>query len=164
MKTNKIALIFAMLSIFALTVTPVFANGICNGKDYESDLIAGRHMNVGNVVISVDYDEILTIEIDLKPGCEIVESHVWVGDDLDAVPKTKKGNPKIGHFPYTIDDEIDLTNMQDPIYVLIHAVVDCPCKGEETAWAEGPHSTMFSEDDNFGNRWGYYITIGVEET
>jgi hypothetical protein len=160
MKTNKIALIFAMLSVFALTITPVFANGDCNGKEYDSDLIAGRYMDVGDVVVKVDDYEILTIEITLKSGCELIESHVWVGDDLADVPRTKSGNPKIGQFPYTVDDEIDLTDLNDPIYVLIHTVVDCPCEGEETAWGEGQYSTMFSErSDIFGNRWGYFLTL-----
>lgn len=162
MKTNKIALVLAMLSVFALTITPVFANGTCNGKEYESDLIAGRHMDVGDVVVAVDDYEILTIDITLKSGCEIIESHVWVGDDLEDIPRTKSGNPKIGQFPYTVDDEIDLSDFGDPIFVLIHTVVDCPCKGEETAWAEGQYATKFSDEpcNIFGNRWGYFLTLG----
>ena len=45
MKTNKIAMMFALLSVFVLTITPVFANGSCNGKEYESDLIAGQYFD-----------------------------------------------------------------------------------------------------------------------
>ena len=150
-------MIFALLSMIALMVTPVFANGGGNGDEFESELIAGQYNVVGNVVITVEYE---TLTIEITSDCDIVETHVWVGDDLEDIPRTKKGNPKIGHFPYTADDEIDLTQLDDTIYVLIHAVVDCPC-GEETAWADTFGTPFSDEPAIFGNRWGYFLTLSL---
>ena len=180
MKTKKIMLSLSMLTIVALMITPTFANGV----EYFSDLVAGQDEAnpVGAVTIyfnNAHTEMYIKLDTSVLPygyppyttqgDCELVETHIWVGDDLDEVPRTKKGNPKIGHFDYaetlpdgtqTFTQTVDVSGLDDEIFILIHAVVDCPCKGQETAWGEGPESTMFSENqDIFGNRWGYYISI-----
>jgi hypothetical protein len=167
MKLKKITQIFAIFAIFALAVTPVFANG----DEYESELIAGQDDGVGMVRLYFDPSDfnhdLLYIEIDAD--CDILETHVWVGDDLEDVPRTKKGNPKIGHFPYAMDlaagtqnvvMEVDTSMYAGKIYILVHAVVDCPC-GEETAWADTFGTPFSDRPDIFGRRWGYFLTIYI---
>lgn len=152
-----------MVSVFmVLSVSPVFANGGgCNPK-YFSKLVVGRkEIKVGMVMIEVDGTDLI---INYLTYCDLVETHIWVGDDLSDMPKTNSGNPKIGLFPYSADSSgeavIDISALSgDWIYLAIHAVVDCPCKGEETAWGQGYYATRFADDPNFGNRWGFYITI-----
>ena len=152
--------------MFALMIAPVFANGTV----YDSDLIAGRHHNVGEVTIYFnDAHTIMYVKLETLE-CSIIETHLWAGTNLEEVPRTKSGNPKIGHFPYAADHEdgtkeviyeIPITQGQT-YYVLVHAVVDCPSLGEETAWGQGRYATPFSErSDIFGRRWGYFITIDV---
>jgi hypothetical protein len=163
MKEKRMTLILMAVALSVLMITPVFANGNGNGNhEYESKLVVGRkEVQVGIVTIEVDGADLI---INYITDCDLVETHIWVGDDLADMPKTNSGNPKIGHFPYSADSTgeaiIDISGLSgNYIYLAIHAVVDCPCKGEETAWGQGCYATRFADDDMFGNRWGFYITI-----
>ena len=167
LKINKTIPILTLVVLFALVITPVFANGTF----YYSDLIAGQDEEnpVGELTIYFDALHTMMYVKYQTTECSIVETHLWVGTDLEDVPRTGSGNPKIGHFPEVpmqvstneVIYEIPVTISQT-YYVLAHAVVDCPCLGEETAWGEGFNATPFSEDqDIFGKRWGYYITVWV---
>jgi len=180
MKIKKIMPLFTLLAIVALTVTPVLANG----DHYESELIAGKNHEVGCVKLYFDsadwahnklYIKVDTTvhanDIEIQNPCEIVETHIWVGTDLNDVPRTKSGNPKIGKFDYSQEfsdgttqfiAEFDTSAYASgtTVYVLVHAVVDCPC-GEETAWADS-FGTPFSErPDIFGKRWGYFLEFTI---
>ena len=152
-------------------ITPVFANG----TNYYSDLIAGQDEDnpVGEVYIYFDNDHTMMYVEYVTWECPIIETHLWAGTDLEDAPKTKSGNPKIGHFPEVPTQvlannvlyEIPVTIGQT-IFILAHAVVDCPSIGEETAWGEGRWSTQFgrgTDDTFFGARWGYYLTVEVTE-
>lgn len=167
MKINKKFPILAVVLLSALMITPVFANG----TEYYSHLIAGQDEDnpVGEVRITFNDGHTMMYVTYETTDCSIVETHLWVGTDLENVPRTKKGNPKIGHFPEVptqvstneVVYEIPVTSGQY-YYILAHAVVDCPCMGEETAWGEGPWATLFSDNqDIFGSRWGYYLTVWV---
>jgi hypothetical protein len=167
-KMNKSILIVTLVALLALATTPVFANGV----EYDSDLIAGQDEEnpVGLLTITFDDQHTMMYVTYTTTECSIIETHLWVGTDLEDVPRTGSGNPKIGKFPYATEDaagtnevvyEIPVTSGQW-YYILAHAVVDCPCIGEETAWGEGDFSIMFSENpDIFGARWGYYLTVWV---
>lgn len=167
MKGKKTILMLTTLALIVLMTTPVFANGV----RYDSDLIAGQYTIVGEVRLYFNNDHTM-LYIDLETAeCSIIETHIWVGDDLEDVPRTGSGNPKIGQFPFAVDhepstteftQEIDVSLLSGTVYVLIHAVVDCPCIGKETAWGEGDFATPFADrQDIFGSRWGYFITITV---
>ena len=167
METKKIILALALVALSVLTITPVFANGTF----YYSDLIAGQDEEnpVGEVMISFNEGHTKMYVKYTTTECLIIETHLWVGTGLEDVPRTLKGNPKIGHFPYATYDEagtkeviyeIDVSS--GTYYVLAHAVVDCPCIGIETAWGEGFNAKMFSEaPDIFGASWGYFLEIEV---
>jgi len=154
--------VFALL---VLMVTPVFANG----TTYFSDLVAGQDEDnpVGEITITFNNGHTMMYVTYQTYECDIIETHLWVGTDLEDVPRTGSGNPKIGHFPEVPTDiALDIVIYEIPIssgmtyYILAHAVVDCPCIGEETAWGEGPYADMFSErPDIFGSRWCYFITV-----
>jgi len=154
--------VFALLVLMA---APVFGNGV----EYYSDLVAGQDEDnpVGEISITFNMGHTMMYITYLTYDCDILETHLWYGTDLEDVPRTGSGNPKIGQFPeiptvFSSDEviyELPISS-GETYFVLAHAVVDCPCMGEETAWGEGPFSTMFSENqDIFGSRWGYYITV-----
>ena len=155
-----------LVALFGLMITPVFANGTV----YESTLIAGQHHNVGEVTIYFnDAHTLMYVKLETQE-CSIIETHLWVGTDLEGVPRTRSGNPKIGHFPYAGDHEDGTKEViyEIPVksgqtyHVLVHSVVDCPGLGEETAWGQGDYAIKFSErSDIFGRRWGYFIGIWV---
>jgi hypothetical protein len=165
MKISRISLLLLSVTLLGMLITPVFANG----DIYYSDLIAGQHYVVGDVTITFNDPHTMLIITIETTDCDIVETHVWVGDDLGDVPRTKKGNPKIGQFPevpITVSDkmvvyEVDISSLGSTLYLIVHAVVDCPCLGEETAFGEGiPQAALFeTRPDIFGSRWGYFIEI-----
>jgi hypothetical protein len=145
---------------------------------FTTELIAGQDWDnpVGLASIYVDNEDRLNIKIetpypgDPEDACTIVESHVFVGDSLDEVPQNKKGNLKIGKFPFNQDSdecawhldnlvwyqipisEIDTTDGE--LIILIHTVVDCGGQ-EETAWAD-------TEGEEFpGSSWALYLEFTI---
>ena len=138
---------------------------------YKVEMYAGQNTHVGNFFILNDTNN---LELTWVPnaGCVLVESHVDVVTDPADFPKTKKGNPKVGHFAYTSPDgtyviplsDIDTPTVGTPLHIAIHAVVDCCGIGEETAW---PNRTCdgisWTDATPFGGKnWATYITYVVQ--
>jgi len=161
--------IFAILFIasyaVACTTPPPWEECLYWSADVEVDLIAGQHYDVGDVHIWID-ENILYIEFETTGAWVVTETHYIVVTDKEDIPTTKKGSPKIGHFPggesynpgvttdiYSVDlDDLDMEDTTD-LYIAFHAVVkklnSCGqvIQGE-TAWGEG---------DPFDKGWGMYI-------
>lgn len=123
-------------------------------------LIAGQHIDVGEVIITND-EEFIYVEFVTNDPWVLVETHVAVSDTLDGLPQTKKGSPKIGNFDYTIDSFIDLSQWPDAteLYIAAHAVVQMlndngdPIQ-EETAWGEG---------EGFDKSWAMYFIYTIQD-
>ena len=134
-------------------------------------LYAGQTTEAGSVCVAIDdtvdtsahcgagATGVMNVVYTTTGGWELVETHLAVGDELGDVPANKKGNPKIGHFPYTSTNAGDTTQSFavplcelgldgtdtacDPVkaYLAAHAAVR---KGDgaggyrsETAWGDG---------------------------
>ena len=67
------------------------------------DLLAGQTILSGSVCVEVVGDD-LVVSFATAEDWEIQETHVWVGSTLSDMPQTRKGNPKIGNFPYASGD------------------------------------------------------------
>jgi hypothetical protein len=167
MNMNKTVLLLTLISLLALTATPVFPMVQANGcdHDYVSDLWAGRdHRVVGQVL--VDYAcGTITVTYETVGCWRLVETHLMVVDDPADFPLTKKGNPKIGHFTYAGEHdpmETEVTYVvpvtgSGPFYIAAHAVVYCVCNEQsETAWGQGCRAVEFP-----GNSWALYFTFPV---
>ena len=115
-------------------------------------------------------------------GWEITETHLAVAKSFDDIPQTKKGNPKIGQFPYKGDhspavtevtytinlDDFDLYNpdngkYQGELFIAAHAVVrkltgydsmGNPIYDEETAWAD-----TYGQPFNENNGWALWLKV-----
>ena len=73
-----------------------------------TDLIAGQHLDVGDVTVVDDGVNIyVTYEI-FEPGWGMTQSHLHVAADLSGIPQTKRGNPKIGKFTYQNEHDMIL--------------------------------------------------------
>lgn len=135
------------------------------------DLIAGQHILVGSVCVEVeDLDgdgdlDTLSVTYDTDNEWNLVETHLWVENNEDPMmPANRKGNPKIGNFPYVseyINDtvskvEIPLESFGNLDEMLCeassmsislnaelaaHASVYNNDGGQETAWADGKEIT-----------------------
>jgi hypothetical protein len=137
------------------------------------DLIGGQDILMGSVAIGNTADT-LYVKYQANPGYVITETHLFVGDVMDDdFPKTKKGNPQIGHFPYASEkldgstvvvysislDEID----GDCFDVAAHAVVECEDGScEETAWGAGRKNELVMAAKIFLLEGGYSISTGVD--
>lgn len=67
------------------------------------DLIAGQNIDAGDVCMSVN-GENLVVTYTTSGEWELKEAHLWTGGCTSDMPQTKKGNPKIGNFPYNSGD------------------------------------------------------------
>jgi len=99
----------------------------------ETPLVAGQNEIVGTVTVDYEADYLdVTYEITVGDW-EITETHLWVGADLSTLPVNNKGNPQIGHYPYSEDHNPPVTEYTyhipspvDPgevLYISAHAVV-----------------------------------------
>ena len=132
----------------------------CNQTDVV-DFIAGQNLDVGDIIITQDND-FLTIKIDMSGGWKLDEYHIYVGVESE-IPLNKKGNPRIGHFPYseylggwgayTIHIPISEIGFI-PIIISVHGVVS-KSNNEETAWGQG---IPFD-----GDAWGMYFEYVIED-
>ncbi|MCI5221278.1 MAG: hypothetical protein D3924_00995 [Candidatus Electrothrix sp. AR4] len=132
------------------------------------DLIAGQHIDVGSVSVELEnlYGNIedpvdtLVVTYETDDGWYLDETHLWVKtNDQPTIPANKKGNPKIGNFPYISEYISDTTstveipldtfgNLQEALCnslisyrlnadLAAHASVLHDSFGQETAWAAG---------------------------
>jgi hypothetical protein len=172
-KTGAAGLMVLMLLVgFVGSTTGDGNNGI---GDYscdtwgEFDLVAGQNMIVGDVTIWHDNVN-LYIEYTTDGDWYLSETHVFIGD-MNDLPTTKKGNPKIGHFPYAMDhdmvqeytytfalDDLGWEYGDGAFFIMAHAVVDRVVDGEvvqsETGWG-------CEYDYEESQRWACYIDYKV---
>ncbi len=137
-------------------------------------LLAGQHIDAGNICATISGTD-LCITYSTTGDWTLNETHLWAGKNLADMPQNKKGNPKIGLFPYNSGDISGSTSYQvcmplsdlgivddgtcnETVYVAAHAVVQSTdASGNtstETAWGEG---------DNFVDQgsWATYFTLNL---
>ncbi len=134
------------------------------------DLLAGQFTDAGDVCLEVNGDD-LTVTYTTQDGWMLDETQLWVGSDLADMPQNRKGNPKIGNFPYKAEglfpatsysytlslSALGVTSCGSQLYVAAHAVVGVDNGGglqTETGWSAG---------DRFVSRgsWATYSTYTV---
>jgi hypothetical protein len=118
---------------------------------------------VGNYEIWIEGNNVIIMFwIDL--GWCLDDNHIVVTTDMDDY-MNKKGNPKIGKFPFkatwsstdgayvkTVDRTADPVNWVsgNDLWIAIHVVVSDCCGGSsETGWGEG--------EKEWGSKWGWYF-------
>lgn len=159
-----------MKSIAKILVISVIGIILCSGtltvSAIKTQLIVGQEEIDGFVHVKRYGEEVKVIYNTEGTGWEITEIHFALGASLDDIPTNKKGNPKIGHFPYSYEFPegttyhefwVPLADYFPPgvyrnvdVYFAAHAVVTHPDYGEETAWAD-TYGIRFTE-----NNWALY--------
>ncbi len=66
-------------------------------------LYAGKSINAGSLCVDNDADY-LTVTYTTTGDWWIDDAHLFVGTSLSQMPQTSVGNPKIGNFPYRVED------------------------------------------------------------
>ena len=151
MKKRRIA---NMCKIIAIGVIGILVcSGMVSVSAVNTALYAGRDQNVVGNVFVLKSSHFLLVEYSTDSGWTINETHLAVATSLEDIPQTKKGNPKIGKFPYKEDNHPEGTDSYTytidlydyipggdwsgkTLYLAAHAVVYHPDYGEETAWAD----------------------------
>ena len=168
-ETIDIRATFHEADVYTLTVTAV---GVDNQAEYATatnrvsvalepvavkrvDLIAGRHLNVGEVIVRTDPgSRTLAVTYESADGWSIEETHLAVGRNLDEFDDedwvNSRGLPRPGRFPYSgshgSNDSVtykhDMTTSPggaepgETLLIAGHAVVTGEA-GREGAWADG---------------------------
>jgi len=126
----------------------------------EFTLYAGQSINVGSIVITNDDDNIY-VTYNTTGGWVLNETHLFVGE-LNDMPATPNGNPKIGLFPYkdshngvsSFTLSIPINEDLECYVVAAHASVSLPGTEEEGAQTETAWST--GEQINESGSWATY--------
>lgn len=139
-----------------------------------SPLIAGQTIEVGEVCAEVS-SGLLSVTYNLVGEWTFVETQLWVGTNLQNMPQTNTGSPKIGNFPFKSEDVLGETSWSiqipledlvgfdgmetscDPLQVLLaaHATVRLGPEGSETAWADGIN---LLEQGSWATYWSFELT------
>lgn len=95
-------------------------------------LYAGQDIEVGTVKVWND-GTTLYVKYETTGGWVMTETHLAVAEDLEDIPQTKTGNPKVGHFEYSEPHDppvtsysyppIDVSGLGDALNIAAHAVV-----------------------------------------
>jgi hypothetical protein len=157
--------LFAVLLAMGLAAA-VQAQSVVCGSPETVNLIAGRSIDAGDVVIAND-ESFIYVTFIAVDGWQITETHVAVASSLGGIPQTRSGNPRIGNFPYagthngvsTVVYAIPRNSLpaSDCFVVAAHAVVGKSSGFRfktETAWGQGPTFP--------GRSWAMYTTYCTE--
>jgi|GEM_PF-1497108 len=137
-------------------VTEKGSPGLC---DVITDLIAGQHTDVGEVIVTHDLLNIYVTYVISEPGWCITETHMHVAAEASGIPQTKKGNPKVGHFEYSGQHdcitEYTYTvpiqwNAGVEVVVAAHAVV----KNDNSSGTKASKGKPISNEPSHETAWG----------
>ena len=83
-----------LLSIFILLIScSILPAQVCR------DIIAGQNEVAGEVCVDIVGGN-LVATYQTNGDWQLGEFHLFIGESIDDMPATKKGNPKNGKFPY----------------------------------------------------------------
>jgi hypothetical protein len=134
-------------------------------------LLAGQFIDAGSVEVA-NNDGTLCIQISTANGWMLTETHVAIEALLEDIPQTGSGNPQVGRFLLSAEQDPPVSYFEhcislaeygyqpgQTLYVAVHAIVQLMGENgtpiqEETAWADG--------EDFPGHNWATYITYTVQ--
>ena len=121
-------LLLAMSLMLAFLPAAVFAQTV--DEPFVTDLIAGQHYDIGDVLVWNDADYLyVQYLVDNADWC-LTLTHLEVATSLDGIPQTKKGNPIPGKFGYSSEHacvteftyQIErIWDIGDELYIAAHA-------------------------------------------
>lgn len=171
MKNIAVLLLVLVLSSCSTTLNNNQTRKIASVNDNLNevcyDMMAGQHIVAGSVCVSND-SENLYVRYSTIDQWLLDEAHLFVGQSLDDMPQTKKGNPKIGKFPYNSEQlNVTYTELTVPLswlggpacntdlFVVAHASISKQNEDgsmqQETSWSKGD---VFNERGS----WAMYST------
>jgi len=106
-------------------------------------LKAGQTINAGSVCVTNDKTT-LQVTYTTTGNWYLADLHLFVGQSLTEMPQTKTGNPKIGNFPYTIEN----VNSQSYTFTLPLGALGIfdPCAKDNPALYIAAHAVLVLRD------------------
>ncbi len=163
MKIKRFYSLLVILITLAALV-PSVASARTASSELVVDLIAGQHIDAGNVRVWND-SEFLYVDYSASVGWCLDETHLQVASSLEGIPQAN-GNPIPGQFDHKKSHNcasnftytIPLPKSSCDLYIAAHAVVKKSKNGSgqgstETAWGSG---FEFS-----GKNWATYFIYSV---
>ncbi|WP_027710397.1 hypothetical protein [Zooshikella ganghwensis] len=180
MNVNKLKKSFLFLSGSFILSTFIYAEPFIEPSDQCKTLFANKNETIGTVCFNVDSSGILSALYSLTVSdTTIKEVHLHIGSNMEEIPQTRAGNPKVGNFEYSYDG-LNTTEQLVPLtetvtcgvepeeftyYVAAHAsieyldslgeVVDTP-----TAWADG---LRFNSRGNWATYFDFTVNCTGED-
>ncbi len=157
-----IAAIASIVFAFVIFVscTDYESGGVFNSQIFETVymdscfvLFAGQSLDVGTVCVTLEDDGMgsqnLVVTYVTTGGWELLETHLWIGQYLSDMPQTRKGNPKVGHFPYTSGD---LSGTPATTYAFIVPIADLGGESGlcDQTWLFAAHAALGLPDGSGG--------------
>ena len=149
--------IFSLLATLSLLLRHAVAeDAVCRPALTDDPLcvvlLAGRHIDVGTVCLSVDdAGETMSVTYSTDDGWELDEVHLWVGDDLGDMPQTsgnrrRPGNPIPGQFPLAAEFDIPVTEYTFTIDVggdsMLPDFSGFACPSDDESFAFAAHAAV----------------------
>jgi hypothetical protein len=140
--------------------------------DVVTNLIAGQHIDVGEVHVTHDEQNMYVTYSLLETGWCLTETHLHIASNLAGIPQTKSGNPKVGRFEHhsshSCDEEFTYTipiawAPGSTVVIAAHAVVkfhglDGSNPGGSLTKEGGTTETAWGEGTPFpGNNWSMHF-------
>ena len=121
----------------------------CVEGSNEVTLYAGQTIDIGTISAEVSGDSLI-VTYTTEGNWYLEETHLWLGDDLDDMPQTKKGNPKIGQFPYKEDFVSADGNVQSSSFSipLVDTAIAFSCPGDDASYFIAAHAAVYRIDDD----------------
>jgi hypothetical protein len=144
------------------TDTTAAADTVQAGEAFTTNLLAGQTLKIGEVSVLLDGDEILIRYLSTDPEWMILSTSLSVESNLEDIPLTNTGNPKIGLFEFSgsYNPAISDTTYKIPVAGRSSVVIAAYAEvitgdNEEGAWAEG---TQFP-----GSSWASYFSYQIRK-
>lgn len=137
---KQVAIATLILSTIAISVLLLPAvTFVQDSGEFRTDLIAGRHTDVGDIVVW-NNETHLFVEFIMNESWILKEIHLEVATSLEDIPQTRKGNPIPGRFEYKaefdvgdmvsdytfiipLDEILEEFSSSTELYIAAHAVV-----------------------------------------
>jgi len=114
-----------------------------------SDLYAGQFTLIGSVCAAREPGtDNLLVTYTTTGGWYLGEAvHLWVGDDVSAMPQSPNGNPKNGNFPYVtegVSRTCDGTGSQQQVFTVANFYDDSTCSAPSLEeWLFAAHAESY---------------------
>ena len=163
-----------ILILVVAVVIPMAAQAHTEADPAKKDMWAGRDIKVGSVWLWNDADNIY-VQYNTEGCWQLTETHLDVAQTFADIPKTRSGNPKVGHFAlpdgtrtgmehdtavpvHTYTYVVPLDGLSGWVVIAAHAVVNCDGR-EETAWGG---CNPFHPPDYRGGNWAHYTWYYIQ--